>query len=138
METPSFRGSASGMAGQTVKQLPQYMHLSSSTLTVVLPSIEVGRIALFGHEATVVGISHWFGSALLSIRGGVRCRPRIAMSEAWTAPHMFRQQATATRSLAGSFSEVKYSASSSMTAFTKPEASVAAEWQCTQPWVWTT
>src|SRR5665811_955729 len=75
IETPSLMGSASGMAGQTVKQLPQYMHLSSSTLTVVLPSTEVGRMALFGQEATVVGISHCFGSASLSMRGGVRCRP---------------------------------------------------------------
>ncbi|GBE57928.1 hypothetical protein BMS3Abin01_00855 [bacterium BMS3Abin01] len=83
------------------------MHLSSSTVTVVLPSIDVGLMALLGHEATVVGISHWLGSFSLSITGGVRWTPSMAISEACTAPHMFRQQATARRILAGSFSEVK-------------------------------
>ena len=57
------------------------------------------------------------------------------MSEQWTAPHMFKQQAKATRILPGSFISAKYSNKSSITALTTPEASVAAEWQCTQPCV---
>ena len=53
----------------------------------------------------------------------------MAMSEQCTAPHMFKQQATATRSLPGSFISEKYSYKSSITHLTIPEASVAAEWQ---------
>jgi hypothetical protein len=61
----------------------------------------------------------------------------MAMSEQCTAPHMLRQQARAMRSLAGSFHRsVKYGQLVHH-ALTTPEASVAAEWQCTQPWVWT-
>ena len=61
--------------------------------------------------------------------------PRMAMSEQCTAPHMFRQQARAMRSLAGRFWCVNWSHKASITAFTMPEASVAEEWQWTQPWV---
>ena len=59
------------------------------------------------------------------------------MSEQWTAPHMLRQQASAMRSFPGSFRSSKYGKTSSITAFTMPEASVAAEWQWIQPCVWT-
>ena len=51
------------------------------------------------------------------------------MSEQCTAPHMLTQQASATRSLAGSSIPVKWPISSSISALTMPEASVAAEWQ---------
>ena len=51
---------------------------------------------------------------------------------------MFRQQASAMRTRAGRLFVVKYSWSSSMTAFTTPEASVAGVWQWIQPWVCTT
>ena len=62
----------------------------------------------------------------------------MAMSEQCTAPHMFRQQARAIRSLPGiGLVPSKYSCRSSMTHFTTPDASVAAEWQCTQPCVCT-
>ena len=59
------------------------------------------------------------------------------MSEQWQAPHMLTQQASATRSFAGSVHAGKVPVSSSITAFTSPEASVAAEWQWIQPWVCT-
>ncbi len=62
----------------------------------------------------------------------------MAMSEQCTAPHMLRQQARAIRSFPGiGFVPSKYSCRSSMTHFTTPDASVAAEWQWTHPWVWT-
>ena len=50
---------------------------------------------------------------------------------------MLRQQATAMRSLPGSLSSLKYGKSASIMLFTRPEASVAELWQCTQPWVCT-
>ncbi len=61
------------------------------------------------------------------------------MSEQCTAPHMFRQHASAMRSLPGNRLACRRStrARSSITAFTTPDASVAAEWQCTQPCVCT-
>ncbi len=59
------------------------------------------------------------------------------MSEQCTAPHMLRQQANATRTFAGRSDLSKCGKSSSMSAFTTPDASDAAEWQCTQPCVWT-
>src|SRR5512143_2996182 len=97
-----------------------------------------GAMAPVGHDAIVVGISHWFARVASLTFGGLRWMPRMAISEQCTAPHMFRQQARAIRTRAGRVFVVKYSWSSSMTAFTTPEASVAGVWQCTQPWVWTT
>src|SRR5574342_952066 len=137
MEMPSFSASCMVMDGQTVKQLPQYMHCSSMTCTDGLPPTVAGRMAPVGQAATVLGISQVLGSRSWLILGGVRCTARTAMSEQWTAPHMFRQQAKATRSLAGRSERSKWGKSSSMSDFTTPEASEAAEWQCTQPWVWT-
>ena len=55
-------------------------------------------------------------STSLCTLGGRRCTPRMAMSEQCTAPHMFRQQATAMRSLAGRSSCVKRSMSASIIA----------------------
>ena len=94
-------------------------------------------MAPVGQEAIRVGTSQILGSTSWRILGGLRWMPSTAMSEQCTAPHMFRQQATAIRSLAGSFSSTKYGNSSSIMHFTRPEASVAEEWQCTQPCVWT-
>src|SRR5512141_3383941 len=88
IEMPSFSGSAIVIAGHTVKQLPQNMHCSSMTWTVCLPSTVAGRTAPVGHAATVLGISHIFGSLLLSILGGLRWTASTAMSDACTAPHM--------------------------------------------------
>ena len=70
-------------------------------------STVTGRMAPVGQDATVVGISQVLNRVLWSILGILRCRPRMAMSEQCTAPHMFRQQAKAMRTLAGSFIEVK-------------------------------
>src|SRR5512143_450461 len=137
IEMPSFSGSAMVMAGQTVKQLPQNMHCSSMTETDCLPSTIAGRTAPVGQAATVLGISQSLGTRSLLILGGLRCTARTAMSEQWTAPHMLRQQAKATRTLAGRSVRSKCGKSSSISDFTTPEASEAAEWQCTQPWVWT-
>jgi len=51
------------------------------------------------------------------------------MSEQCTAPHMLTQHASAIRSLPGRSIDVKCPTSSSISALTMPEASVAAEWQ---------
>src|SRR3990172_2888768 len=93
--TPSNSGLAMGSAGQTVKQLPQYMQRSS--LMVTLFSFGFGLMAAVGQEAIMVGISHCLATRSLSMTGGLRCTPTRAMSEQWTAPHMFRQQARAMR-----------------------------------------
>jgi len=115
------------------------MHFSSITSTESTPSTLAGRMAPVGQAETVEGTSHWAFSWSCLITGARRWTPRMAMSEQCTAPHMFRQQAKAMRSLAGSLAEPsKYGKSSSIRALTTPEASVAAEWQWTQPWVWTT
>ncbi len=90
-----------------------------------------------GQDAIVVGISQTLGTRVWSGLGTVRWIPRMAMSEQCTAPHMFRQQARAMRTWEGRLMVAKYPCSSSMTAFTGPEASVAGVWQWTQPWVWT-
>ena len=107
------------------------------TSTEGLPSTVAGRMAPVGQEAIRLGISHILDRIPCWIFGGMRCTPRMAISEQCTAPHMFRQQARAMRSLAGRSSCVKWSNSASITLFTNPEASVAAEWQCTQPCVCT-
>src|SRR5512144_482975 len=112
------------------------MQRSSLIFTVLVAGF--GLMAPVGHDAMVVGISHWFASVASFTFGGLRWMPRMAMSEQCTAPHILRQQARAILTRAGSFVVVKYSWSSSMTAFTTPEASVAGVWQCTQPWVCTT
>ena len=83
------------------------MHCSSMTSTDGLPSTVAGRMAPVGQEAISVGTSQILGSTSCWILGGLRWMPRMAMSEQCTAPHMFRQQATAIRSLAGSFSSTK-------------------------------
>src|SRR3990172_10709529 len=134
--TPSPSASAIGIAGQTVKQLPQYMQRSRLMLTDLVPAL--GMMACVGQERTVFGISHTAATLASSMRGGFRWMPTMARSEQWTAPHMLRQHATATRRLAGSFISTKYSYSSSIMDFTRPEASVAALWQWTQPCVWMT
>jgi hypothetical protein len=59
------------------------------------------------------------------------------MSEQCTAPHMFTQQASAMRSLPGRSIPVNRPISSSISALTMPDASVAAEWQWIHPWVCT-
>ena len=56
-------------AGQTVKQLPQYMHCGSSISTDLLPSTFAGRMAPVGHDETSVGISQTLGSSSWSIVG---------------------------------------------------------------------
>jgi hypothetical protein len=66
-------------------------------------------MAPVGQDATVVGISQRFGIRVLSGLGTVRWMPRMAMSEQWTAPHMFRQHARAIRTWLGSFIVTKYS-----------------------------
>src|ERR1035438_4929952 len=114
------------------------MHCYSTTSTVRLPSTTAGRMAPVGQEAIRVGISQALRSASCLICGGLRWIPRMAISEQCTAPHMFTQQASATRSLAGRSWRVKCGYSSSIRALTMPEASVAAEWQWIQPWVCTT
>ena len=138
IDTPSLSGSAIVSAGQTVKQFAQYMHRFSRISTESFPFTFLGRIAASGHDATRFGISHTRGRFAWSIFGGRRWIPRIAMSEQCTAPHMFRQHATAMRSFPGSRIRVNSSASSSITTFTSPDASVADEWQCTHPCVCTT
>src|SRR4030067_3027410 len=137
IERPSFSASASVIAGHTVKQLPQNMHCSSMISTVCFPSTIFGRMAPVGHEDTVVGISQIFGSSALLIFGRVLWTARMAMSEQCTAPHMLRQQAKAMRNFPGRSIFSKRGKRSSITAFTTPEASLAAEWQCTQPCAWT-
>src|ERR1019366_4369952 len=114
------------------------MHCSSITLTDSNPPTTAGRMAPVGQDATRVGISETFLTISCLIFGGLRCIPRMAMSEQCTAPHMLRQQAIAMRTRAGRLSCVKRSYSASITDFTIPEASVAAEWQWLHPWVWTT
>ena len=59
-------------------------------------------MAPVGQEETSVGISQTLGSSSWSIVGTLVCTPSTAMSEQCTAPHMFRQQAKAMRSLPGS------------------------------------
>src|SRR3972149_2066306 len=82
--TPSKSGLAMGSAGQTVKQLPQYMQRSS--LMVTLFSLGFGLIAAVGQEAIRVGTSQILGTRSWSITGGLRCTPTTAMSEQGTAP----------------------------------------------------
>src|SRR4030042_2652737 len=94
-------------------------------------------MAPVGQEEMVVGISDRWRSLSWVTLGGVRCMPRMAMSEQCTAPHIFRQQARAILTWAGSLWLPKYSYRSSITALTMPEASMAGVWQWTQPWVWT-
>ena len=72
-----------------------------------MPSTVRGRIAPVGQDATVVGISQVLNSVPWLILGTLRCSPRMAMSEQCTAPHMFRQQANAMRTLAGRTMEPK-------------------------------
>ena len=62
-------GSAIGMAGQTVKQLPQYMHFSSFTTTLLF--LGSGRIAAVGQAAMMFGTSHVLLSRSWSVLGGV-------------------------------------------------------------------
>src|ERR1035437_9904542 len=57
IERPSFSGSFICMAAHTVKQFEQYMHCSSTTSTVRLPSTTAGRMAPVGQEAMRVGRS---------------------------------------------------------------------------------
>ena len=83
------------------------MHCSSITSTDGLPSTVAGRMAPVGQDAISVGTSQILGRTSWWIFGGLRCTPRMAMSEQCTAPHILRQQATAMRSLAGSFSSAK-------------------------------
>src|SRR5512140_1557445 len=85
----------------------------------------LGLMAPVGQDAMVVGISHWLPRVASFTFGGRRWMPRMAMSEQCTAPHIFRQQARAILTRAGRDLVVKYSWSSSMTAFTTPEAFVA-------------
>src|ERR1039458_6206588 len=85
MERPSFSGSFICMAAQTVKQLEQYIHCSSITFTVRLPSTTAGRMAPVGQEAMRVGISQPLRRASWRIWGGLRWMPRMAMSEQCTA-----------------------------------------------------
>src|SRR3990170_232356 len=55
METPSFSGLWIFIGGQTVKQFPQYIHLSG--LILILFFAGSGVMARVGQEAIVVGIS---------------------------------------------------------------------------------
>ena len=124
---PSFSGSAIGRAGHTENQLPQYIHFSSLIVTDF--AFGFGLIAAFGQEAMMFGISQLCATSASFTLGIFLWIPTQAMSEQCTAPHMFRQQAMETFSLAGRSSFLKYSNRSSITALTVPEASVAALWQ---------
>ncbi len=103
--TPSRSASLIEIGGQTVKQFPQYMHLSK--LMEMLFFAGFGLIADVGHEATTVGISHIFPTVSSFTTGIFVCRATMAISEQCTAPHMFTQQATASRTLFGSSFVVK-------------------------------
>jgi len=92
-------------------------------------SVLPGFRAPVGQDAMARGISHMLSRYSWSMRGGLRWKPTTATSEQWQAPHMFRQQATATRTMAGIRMLVNSSNSSSMMTLTVPEASVAGVWQ---------
>src|SRR3990172_2381730 len=74
--TPSNSALAMGSAGQTVKQLPQYMHRSS--LMVTLFSRGFGLMAAVGQDAIRVGTSQIFDTRSWSMTGGLRCTPTRA------------------------------------------------------------
>src|SRR4030042_5885411 len=107
MAIPSPWPSAKGMAGQTVKEFPQYIQRSSLTTTALTSLSGCRRIAPVGQEAITVGISQVAANFSLSTFGIFVWTPTIAKSEQWTAPHMLMQHANETLSLAGSFMLVK-------------------------------
>src|SRR4030042_5778105 len=102
MAIPSPCPSAKGIAGQTVKQFPQYIQRSSLTTTALRSLSGCRRIAPVGQDAITVGISQTAANFSLFTFGIFVCTPTIAKSEQWTAPHMLIQQARETPNLAGS------------------------------------
>src|SRR5512143_1947215 len=99
------------------------MHFSSLTMSDF--SLGSGRMAPVGQAAITFGISHLARTRSWLTTGGLRWMPRMAISEQWTAPHIFRQHASEMRQYAGSLESAKYSNRSSMTDLTMPDASVA-------------
>src|SRR4030065_1037249 len=77
--TPSSSGLCILIGGHTVKQFPQYMHLSS--FMVIVLSLGFGLIAAVGHEPIVVGISQDFVTIAWSTTGGFLWTATTAMSE---------------------------------------------------------
>src|SRR6202142_777614 len=107
------------------------MHLS--LLIFMLFFAGSGLIAPVGQQAMVEGTSHIFLRFSCSILAPLLCIATTAISEQWTAPHIFVQHATASLTLPGVVFSLKYSCRSSMMTFTRPDASVHALWQCIHP-----
>src|SRR5512143_3058513 len=127
-------GSLICIGGQGGKQAPQQTHFFSSTSSDGLPLTMAGRIAATGQRATTVGRSQTLATMSWLIFGGLVCWMLMAISP-WP-PQLIWQQEVVICTRLGISSLTNSLCSSSISAFTTPEASVPGMSQCSQPWVW--